>query len=70
MCQLVHVSGLRDETLEILEEEQDENGHLMTAVDADQCEQAWEAGSPEFYDPCEIMGDANADWVQAQKPTR
>ena len=42
------------ETLEILETEQDENGHLVTAIDADQCERAWEAESPEFSDPGEI----------------
>ena len=50
MCQLVHVNELRNETLEILEEEQNENGHLLTVIDADQYEQAWEADAPEFDD--------------------
>lgn len=50
MCQLVHVRDLRDETLEILEEEQNENGHLMTVVDAEQYEQVWEADAAEFCD--------------------
>ena len=62
MCQLVHVSELCIEALDILQETQQDNGHLMTAVDADQFEQAWEAESPEFSDSCVIAFDANPDW--------
>ena len=65
MCQRVHVRDLRDETLEILEEEQNENGHLMTVVDADQYEQAWEADAPEFGDLGEIGLAVGADWDAA-----
>ena len=63
MCQLVHVTELRNETLAILEEEQNENGHLMTVADADQYEQAWEADSSEFCDLLELASAGSADWV-------
>ena len=68
MCQLVHVNELRNETLEILGEEQDEHGGLMTAADADQYEQSWEAESPEFFDLDEIALAESADGDAAETP--
>ena len=50
MCQFVHVTDLRDEAFEILEENQNEDGHSVSLIDADQCEQAWERGDAEFAD--------------------
>jgi hypothetical protein len=57
MCLMIHVTDLRDEAFEILEELQNENGHLVSIADAEFCEREWELDAPEFPELPELESD-------------
>ncbi|MDA8745141.1 hypothetical protein N9N28_10955 [Rubripirellula amarantea] len=50
MCQTIHVTDIRDEAFEILEEQQNESGHLVSIADAELCERLWELDTADLDD--------------------